>query len=133
MTIDDRARTPKPARGLRSERFSAVSGNGAARRVDCPHHPPHGPRPARNPTFWNDDMNSAANRHRRPGSSWPNRSAMRHRHPSAPAATSVAGTRRHACHGKRIRAASCEPRDRRPFHCLANCTTLNEPARRERA
>ncbi|CAG9246613.1 hypothetical protein BDI4_20029 [Burkholderia diffusa] len=58
---------------------------------------------------------------------------MRHRHPSAPAATAAAGTRRPACHGKRIRAASREPHGRRPFHCLANCTTPNEPARRERA
>ncbi|WP_155740969.1 hypothetical protein [Burkholderia diffusa] len=128
---DDRARPSKPARRLCSERFSAVSGNGTVPRVDCPHQPPRGSRPARNPTFWNDDMNSAANRYRRPDLSRANRPAMRHRRPVA--ATSVPGTRRPACHDERIRAASREPHGRRPFHYLANCTMSDEPARLERA
>lgn len=116
----------------RSERFSAASGIAADASVDCLHQSPRGLWPAR-PHPRSDDMISAANRCVRTGLAWPNRSAMPHRHPAAPAATSAAGTRcpgrahRRARYATSIRAASGN-RTRR-----ADRMTPDEPVRVERA
>ena len=77
-------------------------------------------------------MISAANRCRRTGLAWPDRSAMPHRHPAAPAATSAA-TRRPARYATPIRAASGNRPGRLPFPCHADCMTPHEPVRVERA
>lgn len=122
----------------RSERFSAASGIAADASVDCLHQSPRGLWPAR-PHPRSDDMISAANRCGRTGLAWPDRSAMPHRHPAAPAATSAAGTRcpgrahRPARRATPVRAAAGNRPGRRPFPCHANCMTPDEPVRVERA
>lgn len=94
---------------------------------------------ARAPHPRSDDMIAAANRCGRTGLAWPDRSAMPHRHPAAPAATSTAGTRcpgrahRPARYATPVRAAAGNRPGRRPFPCHADCMTPDEPVRAEYA
>ncbi|WP_196488530.1 hypothetical protein [Burkholderia cepacia] len=81
-------------------------------------------------------MISAANRCHLAASPWPDRPAMRRRHPAAPTGTTAAGTREPdlpsspACRGSRTRAVA---RGRHPRHCSAARTIAGEPVRVERA
>ncbi|HIE5947362.1 TPA: hypothetical protein ACXN34_005965 [Burkholderia cepacia] len=81
-------------------------------------------------------MISAANRCHRAASPWPDRPAMRRRHPAAPTGTTAAGTREPdlpscpACRGSRNRAVA---RGRHPRHYPAARTIAGEPVRVERA
>ncbi|WP_413142903.1 hypothetical protein [Burkholderia cepacia] len=84
-------------------------------------------------------MISAANRCHLAASPWPDRPAMRRRHPAAPTGTTgttAAGTREPdlpsspACRGSRTRAVA---RGRHPRHCPAARKIAGEPVRVERA